>query len=533
MASVFKKSRDRNRKGASWYIAYADAQGVRRMVKGCPDKSATEAMARKLESEAELRRRGVIDPKADAYADHERRPLLAHVDDFHAYLLAKPVGAKHAAMTASRIRKVIELTGWRRPSSITLSGAHDALARLRAAGLGQETINHHVRAVKAFSRWLWKDNRVREHALAHLSTASSEADRRRVRRALSPDEARRLVQAAELAPPLKGLAGAHRAMLYRVALATGFRAEELGKLTPEAFRLDSDPPTIVCAAGYTKNHRVAEQPIPDALAALLRPFVAAFPAGCLVFPIGSDFTSDLIRADLAAAGIESRTDSGVVDFHATRTTFISHLVASGASVKVCQTLARHSTPSLTIGIYAKVGMHDLAGAVQDLPDLTRPAAGPEPMAATGTDAGHPGRSDPAAHGQRAAVGSGPMLAVAGGNEEGSPTQESHGVASRNPHDISTLDASRRELAAPVVSAGGGSRTRTRVAPERILSPPAGRIIAMPTKGLRQTPLRLAAQGKRATPDDPGLAVVVDSWPTLPEAIRAGILAMVQAAGVAR
>ena len=56
MSSVYKKARDRKRPGASWYIAYADENGVRRTVKGCPDKTATEAMARKLESEADLRR---------------------------------------------------------------------------------------------------------------------------------------------------------------------------------------------------------------------------------------------------------------------------------------------------------------------------------------------------------------------------------------------------------------------------------------------------------------------------------------------
>jgi hypothetical protein len=30
--------------------------------------------------------------------------------------------------------------------------------------------------------------------------------------------------------------------------------------------------------------------------------------------------------------------------------------------------------------------------------------------------------------------------------------------------------------------------------------------------------------------DPGLAALIDAWPALPEAIRAGILAMVRAAG---
>jgi hypothetical protein len=82
MASIFKRKRDRQRKGASWYIAYADANGVRRTVKGCPDKTATEGIARKLESEAELRRRGVIDPRTDAYASHEARPLTEHIGAF-------------------------------------------------------------------------------------------------------------------------------------------------------------------------------------------------------------------------------------------------------------------------------------------------------------------------------------------------------------------------------------------------------------------------------------------------------------------
>ena len=35
---------------------------------------------------------------------------------------------------------------------------------------------------------------------------------------------------------------------------------------------------------------------------------------------------------------------------------------------------------------------------------------------------------------------------------------------------------------------------------------------------------------KASPTDPDLAAVVAAWPTLPEALRAGIVAMVRAAG---
>ena len=66
-----------------------------------------------------------------------------------------------------------------------------------------------------------------------------------------------------------------------------------------------------------------------------------------------------------------------------------NLVASGASVRTCQVLARHSTPSLTIGIHAKASLHAITGAVEALPDLTPTALDCEAgtLAATGTDGG--------------------------------------------------------------------------------------------------------------------------------------------------
>ena len=60
--------------------------------------------------------------------------------------------------------------------------------------------------------------------------------------------------------------GPLRAMAYRMAAATGFRAAELRTLTPEAFRLDGPEPTVFLRASATKNRRPAEQPIPLALA---------------------------------------------------------------------------------------------------------------------------------------------------------------------------------------------------------------------------------------------------------------------------
>jgi hypothetical protein len=77
----------------------------------------------------------------------------------------------------------------------------------------------------------------------------------------------------------------------------------------------------------------------------------------------------------------------VADFHSTRHTFISGIVAGGASVKVCQELARHSTPTLTIGRYSHTRLHDVAAALDSLPNLdaTKPETESATMVATGTD----------------------------------------------------------------------------------------------------------------------------------------------------
>jgi hypothetical protein len=96
-------------------------------------------------------------------------------------------------------------------------------------------------------------------------------------------------------------------------------------------------------------------------------------------------TAAILRHDLEAAGVPYETDEGVADFHASPGTYISNLVASGASVKTCQTLARHSNPSLTIGIYAKASLHDVSGAVEKLPDIAADPPDREAARATGTD----------------------------------------------------------------------------------------------------------------------------------------------------
>jgi len=412
MASIYKR-----KKGGSYYITYVVRPGQRHTVKGCKDRAATEAYARKLEADAMLRAKGVIDIKADQYAKAEARPLVVkdaddkiidgHLADFYASLVARGTTSEHTTLVRARAAKIIDLSKAERPSALVPSAVQAAIASLRDGDddLSLQTCNHYLRAIKQFSRWLWRDGRTREDPLAHLSGYNVQLDRRHDRRALTDEELACLIEAAEKGPPRLSMSGPERAILYQLAIGTGFRANELRSLTPESFDMNADPPTVTVQAGYSKHRRSDVQPIRRDLADLLRPWLVAKKATRPVFNM-PDKPIKLIRPDLDAARqawlkearsneernerrqsdfLAYRDGAGrVADFHALRHTYISRLVASGANIKVAQELARHSTPTLTLGRYAHVQLVDQTRALDALPAIEAPQADDAALAATGT-----------------------------------------------------------------------------------------------------------------------------------------------------
>src|SRR5207244_1865213 len=152
-------------------------------------------------------------------------------------------------------------------------------------GIGIATSNGYLAAMKTFCRWLVKDRRTGVDPLAHLSRLNAKTDVRHQRRALPEGELRAILAAADGSSAVfGGLTGLDRAMIYAVAMGTGFRAGELASLTPQAFDLDAPKPTVCCRAAYTKNRREAIQPLPLDVAQALRGYLAAKPASMPVWP---------------------------------------------------------------------------------------------------------------------------------------------------------------------------------------------------------------------------------------------------------
>jgi integrase len=371
------------KRGAVWYYRYRDETGRQIEAKGCRDLGMTKRLAHAAEDRARAIKAGLIDPREAQYAEAERRPLAEHVGDWHRALIARGRVKRYADLARDYVLRLIGMAKATRIGQLTPSGIQIALGDLSLipgrcgnAGLSDRSVFHHARAGKMFAKWLWKDGRAREDRLAHLTAPKVVHARRRA--ALSPEDGARLIAAARAGGESYKLSGEDRAILYALALGTGFRANELRSLTPEDFRLDTDPPVVVCRAGYAKNRKEAVQPIRPDLAAMLRPWVATRAAGQAVFGKLSD-TAKMIRRDLRAAGL-----SEDFDFHCLRHTYVTMLVQSGASVKVVQTLARHADPALTLGTYSHVQVFDLARGLDALPALAVSPADAEAAAKTGT-----------------------------------------------------------------------------------------------------------------------------------------------------
>ena len=260
MASVFKPA------GASKYvISYTDENGRRRKKAGATDKAVSERIGRDIENRIALRREGVIDAKTDALVTHEARPLADHLADWRVGILARGKTARHADQYHTRAGPGGRVVAWRppgrhRPAGEEARGPHRAartladalkaarlsdlapdriqaaLARLRQAGKSNQTVNHHRAAVRAFVRWCGDNGRLRDNPMRGVKGFNVAEDPRHPRRALTPDEAVRLIQAAERGRVVRRMTGPDRARLYDLALGSGVPGRRTGQPDPRAVR---------------------------------------------------------------------------------------------------------------------------------------------------------------------------------------------------------------------------------------------------------------------------------------------------------
>jgi len=388
---TYKSETGERKKISKWWIEVTDHNQIKRRFAGFADKSQTKILEDKIKKLIVHRLNheppdrdltewlgqipqalqdkfvtfGLVDAKRAAAGS----PLDKHLEDFRQSLLAKDSTVKHAEQTAARARQVIEGCDFDRWSDISASRVEQHLADLRNNGshLSAQTSNFYLKAVKQFCRWMVRDKRAIESPLEYLKGLNVRLDRRHDRRTLEIDEVRRLLQAAESGPTLLGMTGPERSMLYRLAIETGARENELRTAKVSAFNLDNC--TLTVEAAYSKHRREDVLMLRPDTAAELKRFLAGKLSAALAFNVHSK-TVGALKADLANAGIPYVKDGLYADVHALRHTCASLLAAAGVQPKVLQKIMRHSDINLTMSYYTHTLTGQESEAVQKLPDFS-------------------------------------------------------------------------------------------------------------------------------------------------------------------
>ena len=405
MASIFK------RKGAKKYtIKYRNADGQWATCAGATDKLASQRIAAKLEADALLRSKGVIDTAVERLAQHERRPLGEHIEAFTLALEAKGSTARHIAGTVAYIRALTDACDFTMPADIDAAAVSAHVSNMKRVGKSARAINARLTAFKSMTRWMHRTGRIRIDPMQQVAKLNTRADRRRKRRPLNDGELADLLRFTESDGERSGMSGKARAMLYRVAVGCGLRAGECASLTPASFDLSKpDAATVAVEAAYSKRRRRDVLPIRRDLAEAVATYIKGEASDAPLFAV-PDRTADMIRADLRWARIRWRREAAtwaqrrqrrdsdhlrpvdqadrVADFHALRHTFITRLAKSGVAPAVAKTLARHSTITLTIDHYTHTLVEDERAALDKLPAIL-PVENAQPVEvaaqATGTD----------------------------------------------------------------------------------------------------------------------------------------------------
>ena len=231
-------------------------------------------------------------------------------------LRAKGRKRKTARQTVRRVIATCRRAGFRYLSDITPGKVEMFLSELRndGAGITAQTYNHYVRNIGQFCRWMGHTGRAECNPLEHLrplEAAKVRNECRRERRAVTPNEMRQVIAAAQAGPVRGGALGPERALVYWLAVMTGLRANEIKCLSAGDFQL-SDEPCVTIRATSAKNSQTAILPLPDDLAEDLRNHLITKAPGARAFnlPHVSGGFAKMLTADLKAAQIASVDEAG-------------------------------------------------------------------------------------------------------------------------------------------------------------------------------------------------------------------------------
>lgn len=290
----------------------------------------------------------------------------------------RPKSDKHIKRARLVLSTVISGTGWLILRDLSSQGLvkiiNEKLAqndpKKKATRFGKKSANHWLGYWISFGKWLERRNYVLKNPFSDIKKFPEEEleeDRRLVRRPFSDEELLALFEFTHTLKVRLRMAGEDRAMLYKLAAITGFRAGELASLTPEMFSLDGDVPTVKLEGRHAKNGKTVQQVILSGFVGEFKDYLGKKAKGKPVWDISKPtHKTKLVRVlrrdfgDIKAKypdltnGLFETNSLAQIDFHALRTTF-NTMLAESVNPTVLTKIARHSDIRTTYKYYVMFG----------------------------------------------------------------------------------------------------------------------------------------------------------------------------------
>ncbi len=317
------------------------------------DKRVAQQALEKIVQQKQLEAAGLAPSENQKNA--AQMTIQEHLKNYLVDVTTRGREPKYLETLRYTIQKVVKGCDWKVMADVTADSFITWRANQQKA---PKTLKEYLVATSGLFNWMERQERIDKNPLRRVQRVQTAGKQTFIRRAFTDDEMQRLLA---IAGPRK--------IVYLMAVYTGLRRGELGKLVASDIHLDVAQPFMTVRASITKNHCQANIPLHPDLHKDLSTIVRERPSpGKLLdhlIPSMYQFRRDLVAAKIDFVNADGKR----ADFHSLRYTLATNMARAGINPRLAMEVMRHHDIKLTTKTYTDAGLLPVADAVLTLPSL--------------------------------------------------------------------------------------------------------------------------------------------------------------------